>query len=594
MRAAQQESAPSVRADKPQVLSLLKDIPSWRHEVVPADARLTYQPRIRLTDSPLKSPLHWWPSGSPDHLFPHSLRFSCLSVLLASIGFLCFATFAHDQYPNITEHLTTSIVITLCVAIFLNTYALHKVRREHRAADLAFQNIDSEFSSIFRNILDAVLIVDHKGECLDANPSAALLLRITPHQLIGRDISRFLTDWNDFNQKWKSLLNSHDRRGRLQLTAGDNTRLIVDYVAITNYLPGRHALILCDVTERTQSEIALRESEQRFRYMADNIQEVFWMMDAATQEITYVNPAYGMMTGNSVESLRQNPTSYRDLIHPKDKARVFSRIADLGQRTILDEEFRFIRADGQVRWAWAKGNLITEDGEERWIIGTAQDITSRKQAELEISQQLEAVELARTEAEGLRKATLALTQNLAMDSVLDTLLQCIHELIPFDRAAVLFVEDGPELMVAREAPRIVPKRIGLSVKVSENIFLQRILFEKQAILLSDILEVTAWQDIPPFERVRSWLGIPLIAGNQVLGILSLAAHPAFTFTTEHLRMAKSLAVPATVAIQNARIHERAEIYASELELRLEELKETQKALAYASRKPSDPNASPRI
>jgi len=79
---------------------------------------------------------------------------------------------------------------------------------------------------------------------------------------------------------------------------------------------------------------------------------------------------------------------------------------------------------------------------------------------MKISEQLDAVETARAEAEALRKATLALSQNLAMDSVLDTLLKCISELVPFDRATVLFVEDGPELMVAREAPRSVPKRIG--------------------------------------------------------------------------------------------------------------------------------------
>src|SRR4029079_15071438 len=126
----------------------------------------------------------------------------------------------------------------------------------------------------------------------------------------------------------------------------------------------------------------------------------------------------------------------------------------------IDEEFRFIRADGQVRWAWAKGVPVPADDKTRWLCGDAQDITFRKQAEMKIIEQLDAVETARAEAEALRKSTLALSQNLAMDSVLDTLLQCISELVPFDRATVLFVEVGFELMVAREAPRVTPKRIG--------------------------------------------------------------------------------------------------------------------------------------
>ena len=87
----------------------------------------------------------------------------------------------------------------------------------------------------------------------------------------------------------------------------------------------------------------------------------------------------------------------------------------------------------------------------------------------------------------------------------------------------------------------------------------------------------------------SWLGIPLIAAGNVLGILSLTAPTPEVFTTEHLRLAKSLAVSAAVAIQNARTHARAEIYAAELELRLRELYEAQRVLEHAGKhRPHDP------
>jgi len=332
--------------------------------------------------------------------------------------------------------------------------------------------------------------------------------------------------------------------------------------------------------------MSLRKSEERFQLMANNIQEIFWMMDADTQEITYVNPAYAAITGRTVESLQHLPSSYRELIHPEDRIRVLSRLQDLARLGTLDEEFRFIRADGEVRWAWAKGVPVPADGETKWLVGTAQDITSRKQAEMKISEQFDAVEAARAEAEALRKSTLALSQNLAMDSVLDTLLQCIFDLVPFDKATVLFVEDGAELMVAREAPRNIPKRIGLTLGASEIVFLQRILFEKKAILLTDVAQQSEWRDIQPLDALQSWLGIPLVAAGRVLGILSLGSNAPGTFTTEHLRLAKSLAIPAAVAIQNARIHERAEIYAVELEARLQELRETQNALRNVDNKSS--------
>ena len=511
------------------------------------------------------------------YTFPIWLRWCSVTTLVGSVGLLCVSLFAYNYHPIFAASLVPSLLVALIFAVFLNIYAFSQLRREHREADQAFRATDCEFSSIFQNVLDGVLIVDSEGDCLDANPAAAAILRVSSNKLISKNIGRFLADRNAFTHGWNSFLDSRNQRGRAQLVAGDGTTLFVDFTATANYLPGRHVLILCDVTERTHAELSLRRSEERFQHMANNIQEIFWMIDADTREITYVNRAYSAITGHGVESLLESPSSYRDLIYPEDRIRILSRLQDLSRFGTLDEEFRFIRADGEVRWVWAKGVLVPSDGRTRWLVGTAQDVTSRKQAEMKIAEQLDAVEAARAEAEALRRSTLALSQNLAMDAVLDTLLQCISDLIPFDKATVLFVEDGAELMVAREAPHSVPKRIGLILTVSENLFLKRILIEKQAILLTNVANQSEWRDIQPLDHLQSWLGIPLVAAGHVLGILSLGANAPSTFTTEHLRLAKSLAVPATVAIQNARIHERAEIYAAELELRLEELRDAQKA-----------------
>lgn len=304
-------------------------------------------------------------------------------------------------------------------------------------------------------------------------------------------------------------------------------------------------------------------------------------MDASTRDVTYVNRAYTILTGRTVESLRAKPSSYLELIHSEDRIRVLSKLQEISLSGSFDEEFRFVRADGTVRWVWAKGFPVLADGTIRWLVGTAQDITSRKQAEMQIAGHLDVAEAARAEAEALRKSTLALSQNLAMDSVLDTLLQCISELVPFDVATVLFVEDVSNLMVAREAPHSEQRSVGLTFEASANVFLEKILFEQRAILLRDVTQETEWRDARPLDRVTSWLGVPIIAAGNVLGILSLGAYGPSIFAPVHLRQAQSLAVAAAVAITNARVHERAEIYAAELEVKLRELRETQRALERA-------------
>jgi PAS domain S-box-containing protein len=517
---------------------------------------------------------------------PMWLRFGSLGVLLVSIGLLLLSFAVNIYGSRFAAGLVPTILVVLTCAVSVAVCSSWYLRNEHRRTDQAFRDTDCEFSSIFQHVLDGILILNEAGGCLDVNPAATRILRIPRQELIGQHLRDLFPKAKEFDLLWDSFLDGGYKRGQASLVAGDGTLLVVDFTAAANYLPGRQVFILCDATERTRAEACLRKSEERFQHMANNIQEIFWMLDIDTQEVTYVNRAYATITGHSVESLRQNPSSYREVIHPEDRIRVLSKLQDVADSGTFDEEFRFIRADGEVRWAWAKGFPVRADVETRWLVGTAQDITSRKQAETAISEHLDAAEAARAEAEALRKSTLALSQNLAMDSVLDTLLQCISELVPFDFATVLFVEDASNLMVAREAPRVVPRRIGLTFKASENVFLQKILFEQRALFLRDIALETEWRGVQPLDRMGSWLGVPLIAAGSVLGILSLGAHAPNVFGPEHLRLAKSLAVAAAVAIKNARVHERAEIYATELEINLRELREAQKALEHAEHKSS--------
>jgi len=521
-------------------------------------------------------------SVSPPPLW---LRISSLFVLVLAVTLFLLSLHSDIYRSGLAKILVPALLLALAAAVLLNIYTLWHARNEQYQTDLAFRDTDCELSSIFQNVLDGILILDNRGHCLDANPAAASILQISRASLIGLNLAHFFPAPQSFVHTWESFLNKRYKRGLVELMAENGTTLFVDFTAAANYLPGRHVFILCDATERRRAEMSLRQSEERFQQMANNIQEIFWMMDADTQEVTYVNHAYITITGHSIESLYENPSSYRELIHPQDRIRVLSKLQEIVNSGSFDEEFRFIRADGFIRWIWAKGFPVPAEGATRWLVGTAQDITSRKCAEMQVSEHLDAAEAARAEAEALRKSTLALSQNLSMDSVLDTLLQCISDLVPFDSATILFAEGGSDLMIARESPRTPTKKVGFTLDASKTSFLQQILFAHKAVLLSDTANEPEWGHIPLLDHSKSWLGIPLVAAGRVLGILSLGTNASRTFTLEHLRLAKSLAIPAAVAIQNARTLERAEIYATELELRLQELREAQKTVTNTERKP---------
>ena len=340
----------------------------------------------------------------------------------------------------------------------------------------------------------------------------------------------------------------------------------------------RQAVNVLDTTEAS-----LQESEERFRQMADNIQEIFWMIDARTRKTLYVNPAFETITGRSLATLQENPLSYEEIIHPEDRVQVLFKLEQATQGGDFDEHFRIVVSDGEVRWVWARGFPVRDDrGKIRRLVGTVLNVTRQKQAEEEVTRNLALAKSAWAEADAMRVATLALTQDLRMDNVLDTLLRSLSELVPYESAQILFLESDSRLFVARYAPR--PVAIGqtserpVTVDAVEFPLVQRVLMSQRACSLSDTEQEQDWHPLENFGRVRSWLCVPLIASHQTLGLFSLGHSAPHSFTEEHLRLAKSIAIPAAAAIQNARLFECAKIYGAELEKRTSDLEEIQNAL----------------
>jgi len=176
----------------------------------------------------------------------------------------------------------------------------------------------------------------------------------------------------------------------------DGTLLDVEIVSHEVDFDGRPArLVLAkDVTEKRRAEQALKESESRFRQMAETVRGVFWMTDPIGERILYISPSYETLWGRSCESLRQAPQSYLEGIHPEDRERVetASRLQRLGQETA--ESYRVVRPDGSERWIRDRAFPIQNGrGEVYRITGEAEDITESKHLEEQLrqSQKMEAV-----------------------------------------------------------------------------------------------------------------------------------------------------------------------------------------------------------
>lgn len=121
--------------------------------------------------------------------------------------------------------------------------------------------------------------------------------------------------------------------------------------------------------------------EDRFRLIAETIEDVFWIGAPGPGQLLYVNPAYEQVFGRSCESLYANPGSFLETIHPDDREAIRRRVSAFPPLP-WEHEYRIVRPDGTVRWIRDRRSPVAEcEGGAGLIAGVATDVTRQKQAE---------------------------------------------------------------------------------------------------------------------------------------------------------------------------------------------------------------------
>jgi len=156
-----------------------------------------------------------------------------------------------------------------------------------------------------------------------------------------------------------------------------------------------HVGLSSDITDRRQAEQALRSSEEKFRQLAENIREVFWMMPATADQMLYVGPAYELVWGRTCASLYQDPMSWFDSIHPDDREQARGLFARQMQGESIESEYRIRTPDGQEKWIRDRAFPIRDQaGQLIRVAGIAEEITERKRYEEELIRAREGAEAA--------------------------------------------------------------------------------------------------------------------------------------------------------------------------------------------------------
>ncbi len=154
-----------------------------------------------------------------------------------------------------------------------------------------------------------------------------------------------------------------------------------------------HVGITVDITERKLAQQALEQSEEKFRQLAENISEVFWIKDGNGTELLYVSPAFERVWGRSCEELYREKGVWLQSMEPDDRERMISLKSTRFDREPCDTEYRIRTPGGELKWIRDRSFPVRDQaGKVVRFVGIAEDITLRKKAEAAMREAKEAAE----------------------------------------------------------------------------------------------------------------------------------------------------------------------------------------------------------
>jgi PAS domain S-box-containing protein len=264
-----------------------------------------------------------------------------------------------------------------------------ELRVQERTAELVAANQALEYQAyLLANVNDAIIATDEHGRITAWNRAAEDMFGWTAADALGRLWTEFLTMARadiDPASMVRGLARHGRWRGEIRFYHRDGAAAVseINIMALKDEAGQSTGFVTVsrDVTENRRAQEALRESEGRFRQLAENIEQVFWMWDPDRTEIFYVGPAYEAIWGHSCQSLYQKPRSFVEAIHPADRRRVLTHY-QRHKRAGYEVDYRVVRPDGSIRWVRDRAFPIRNDeGQVYRMAGITEDITLRKQAE---------------------------------------------------------------------------------------------------------------------------------------------------------------------------------------------------------------------
>jgi diguanylate cyclase (GGDEF)-like protein/PAS domain S-box-containing protein len=269
-------------------------------------------------------------------------------------------------------------------------------RSARRDTESALRASELRKSAIIEAALDCFITIDAQGCVIEFNPAAEKTFGYAREEVLGKELTGLIIPAGLHASHRQGLKHYHatgegpilGRRIEVSAMRKDRSEFPVELTVVPIRLPDRmlFSAYIRDITERKRAEADLVESEERFRQLAENIKEVFWLTDPSKNEMLYISPTYEEIWGRSRQSLYAVPRDWAEAIHLDDRGRVLEAAQTRQIAGEYVEEYRIVRPDGSMRWIRDRAFPVTDkDGNVIRIAGVAEDVTERKEQEHRIA-----------------------------------------------------------------------------------------------------------------------------------------------------------------------------------------------------------------
>jgi PAS domain S-box-containing protein len=319
-----------------------------------------------------------------------------------------------------------------------------------------------------------------------------------------------------------------------------------------------------DITERKRIEEALRQSREFIQQIADTMPGVLYVYDLVERRNAYGNRQMIEIIGYTPEQIQAMGSALLEqIIHPEDLPRIpviqegFNLAAD---DEIIECEYRVRHANGEWRWFYSRDVVFsrTVDGLPHQILGIAQDMTWRKQAEANLQRRIEQERLLMEIAQHIR-------QSLNLDEILQTTVNEVRRLLECDRALIFQLELNGSGTIIKESVA-ANFTVILSTNIYDPCFNESYIEAYRQGLVTAKTDIYTAQINPCHVellaqlQVRANLVVPILQGEKLWGLL--IAHQCDApreWQSLEIDLLKQLATQVGIAIQQAELYQQLKI-----------------------------------